>query len=96
MRLNMIMKWLITWEVCLTDEVLPHLSGSQRMELLNAKLEIWMGGVIVSLFIFLKCHPITWDESHTGPSSITLFLFASNNAVGHVPKTLLNCHINHN
>lgn len=49
-----------------------------------------MGGVIVSLFIFLKCHPITCDESHTGPSSITLFLFASNNAVGHVPKTLLN------
>lgn len=66
------------------------------MELLNAKLEMWMGGVVVetdSLFKFFKCQPMTCEESHTGPSIITFFLFAANNATGHVPNTLLSFHI---
>lgn len=85
---------IITWEVLWSDEVRPHLSGSQRIELLNAKLEIWMRSLLVSsvwsvLFIFLRiCHPITCEESHTGPSMITFFLFAASIAIGHVPNTL--------
>lgn len=45
-----------------------------------------------SFFCFLKCHPITCEESHTGPSIITLSLLADRNAIGHVPKTLQDLH----
>ena len=38
---------------------------------------------------------MTFEESHTGPSIITFFLFAANDAVGHVPNTLLDQFPNH-
>jgi hypothetical protein len=31
---------------------------------------------------------MTCEESHTGPSIVTLFLFAESRATGHVPNTL--------
>jgi hypothetical protein len=43
-----------------------------------------------SLFIFLRCHPITCEESHTGPSIFTFFSFADSKAIGHAPNTLQN------
>lgn len=81
---------LYTCEVLWRGEVRPHLSGSQRIELLNPKLDMWIGGLesSVSLFIFLKCHPRTCEESHTGPSMITLCLLAASRAMGHVPNAL--------
>lgn len=88
-------EYLATCEVPWTDVRRPHLSGSQRIELLNAKLDIWIGGFVsasvsasVRLFIFLRCHPITCDESQTGPSITTRLSFADSKAIGQVPNTL--------
>lgn len=76
----------MAWE----DEGRPHLSGSQRMELLKAKFErsIRDSSESVSSNLVLGCHPEIREDSHTGPSMIGFFRFVDKEAFGHAPNTL--------
>lgn len=93
---------MLTCDVSGTDVGRPHLSGSHRIVLLNAKadMSIFRGfpfmsasvigllTVALSLLESLKSHPTTLEELQTGPSATTLLLFPDFVANGQVPKTL--------